>query len=102
MALALFKRRHNVPPQTGQRFTQTFTHNFGRKVRIADAAINGFKLEFTNADHHVHIAEVDIDAKIVGNNVVEYTIEMLLRDRSGNIDDPYSGYIQVLIIASVD
>jgi hypothetical protein len=101
MALAFQVQRHNIESTTGSSINQSGSFTFNRPVRTAEVALNGFRLEFNNEDHHVHVAEVDINRGSISNATVNYTYQFLLRDRSGNIDDPYEGYVQVLIIADL-
>jgi hypothetical protein len=88
-----FPSRRDFDQQIGRAVT------FSRNVRTVGAAINGFNLTFNNGDHHLLQAKVDINPLTVRDRTVTFTVNLLVRDGSGNIDDPYSGYVDVLLIA---
>ena len=63
--------------------------------------LRSFEVQYNNGDHHVLQERMQLE--IVGNSggVVEIQATFLLRDGSGNIDDPYSGSMEAVIIADV-
>ncbi|MGF1476762.1 MAG: hypothetical protein ACFB6S_14485 [Geminicoccaceae bacterium] len=71
---------------------------FSATVQKAEAMLKGFNIRYTNGDHHILEQEIDLDTRIVGNTV-EVSADFLLRDGSGNIDDPYTGWVQAVVIA---
>jgi hypothetical protein len=77
--------------------------NFSSRVLNAGAAINGWSIEFTNDDHPVLKQKINIlDTQLERNgNSVSVPVEFLLRDNSGNIDDPFKGYVDVMFVAEV-
>jgi hypothetical protein len=75
---------------------------FPSHVQRADAALRSFNVGFTNDDHHLFRHEVKITGVFVNLTRVDVTVEYLLRDKSGNIDDPYDGTVDVLVIAECD
>lgn len=83
---------------------ETGSVNFRSRVRRAGFAINGFKMKFTDKDHHLWHEEINIEESNIqiSNTNVSFPVSFLLRDSSGNIDDRYEGYVDVLVIAEVD
>ena len=43
--------------------------------------------------------EVDLDITRISGNAVTVAADFLLRDGSGNIDDPFSGFVQAVVVA---
>ena len=82
-------------------------HNvsFGEnRVQNAWAILQGFDLHYQGShDHHVLRESVNLYTGISLSSLgtVDVTIEILLRDGSGNIDDPYAGKITFLVIADL-
>ena len=101
MAIQFKAGKVNFDASTGRQrepLTVTFP---GRTVRSANAALKGFNIEFTNGDHEIVRQEIDIDVIGVVGEAVNLSVDFLLRDSSGNIDDPYKGSVEVLVIADV-
>jgi hypothetical protein len=74
---------------------------FGSRVVRGEAALKGFNVQFNNGDHHFLREEVDIDVAAIQNNTVQVAVDLVLRDNSGTFDDPYSGSVELLVIADV-
>jgi hypothetical protein len=70
-------------------------------VRGAQVALQGFQMEFTDADHHIGTQRLVISGPEVSGNVVGFTAFLLFRDKSGTIDDRYSGFAEYLVAADV-
>ncbi len=87
-----------VPRGTGRRSIEA-TVRFGAPVRRANVALNGFKLDFASADHHINIVEADTDLVAIDGNTVRIRVECNYADK--NFDDPFSGYVTALVIAEV-
>jgi hypothetical protein len=87
-----------IPSGTGRRSIER-SARFGSPVRRANVALNGFKLDYTNSDHHINIVEVDTDIVAIDGYTVRFRVECNYADR--NFDDPYSGYVTALVIAEV-
>jgi hypothetical protein len=87
-----------VPSGTGRRSING-TATFGSNVRRANVAVNGFKLDYVNSDHHINIVEIDTDVVNVSANDVEFRVECDYSDK--NFDDPYRGSVSILVIADV-
>jgi hypothetical protein len=102
MAIAFRRVTLNFDPTSGQEQVQTGTAVFGSTVRSAQGALNGFDVQFNGGDHHLKRVKVDIDDNVARNgSSATVTVRYLLRDNSGNIDDVYSGKVDVLVIADV-
>ncbi|MGH8905024.1 MAG: hypothetical protein ACRD0K_00520 [Egibacteraceae bacterium] len=91
----------NFPTLAGGPQRQTSFAVFGTAVRVANTAIKGFDIFYGNGDHHVLRQQVDIDVLSINNNVVNFAVDLVLRDSSGNFDDPFGGSVEVLVIADV-
>src|SRR5207248_11386459 len=76
-----------------------------KQVPILQAALVGFDIHFDNGEHPVN--RLEIQATGVGivpdtrDTEAQATVRFLIRDASGNIDDPFSGVVEVLFIAEV-
>ncbi len=82
----------------GQMETEFRAASFVRPVRRAEAILKGFELRYTNGDHHILKEQVALSTRINGNTV-EVRADVLLRDGSGNIDDPFDGWVDAVVIA---
>ena len=83
--------------------------NVARSVTIPDArailraqvAINGFAINYTHKDHHVRSLLIDTDLLRISNETeVEFQVQVALKDKKP--DDPYEGWVSVLVIAEVE
>ncbi len=90
-------------PGTGgsERQSNAVTVHFARRLRRADVALQGFRLRFDNGDHHVLEQEVSVRVERFENDAVTVRAEVGLRD-SGGFDDPYSGFVQALVIVETE
>jgi hypothetical protein len=77
-------------------------HTFGRRVRKATAAINGFELYFPQGDHHVRNILVGCDAIIddAANGTVTARIKLKFADK--NYDAPVDGWVTIVLLVEVD
>jgi hypothetical protein len=91
----------NFDPTAGQVQTQFTTAVFNGTVRRAEVALKSFDIGYTNADHHVLREVIQANIAAIQNNTVRVRVDYLFRDSSGNIDDPYNGSVDVLVIAEV-
>lgn len=89
----------NIPSGTGRRSIEG-TANFPAKVLRASVALNGFKLDYVNSDHHINIVEADTDIVSISDNVVRFRIQCNYADK--NFDDPYRGYVTATVIAQIE
>lgn len=90
----------NYPPTTGRRQRAQTTVVFSGPVRAAQAAIKGYSVNYNNGDHHILQMEFDLDTSISANTVTVFG-DFVFRDSSGFFDDPYSGWINFVVIADV-
>jgi hypothetical protein len=94
--------RVNFPATTGRDQTVNSFADFNSTVKTAQVAINGFDTTYRNGDHHLGELRVDCSSSpTFSGRRVDFSINFLLRDFSGNIDDPFSGWVDALVIADV-
>jgi hypothetical protein len=98
MTLQLREGTLNFPPTTGRRQRAQVTVVFASAVRMAQAAIKGYNVSYNNGDHHILELEIDLDTTITSNTVTVFG-DFVFRDSSGFFDDPYSGWINFVVIA---
>lgn len=99
MSLAFKTVSVSIPRGTGRRsIVRKVT--FPSKVRTAQAALNGFKLDYADSDKHINVVEADVDRLSISGSTVEVRVECSYADR--NFDDPYSGYVTALVIAELE
>src|SRR5688572_11576763 len=103
MAMAFQMVRLDYDPTSGQTQTEGGTAVFDGTVRSFGLAVGGWDMEFTNGDHHVRRQRIEIDEKKAAKhlNTVTFSADFLLADNSGDIDDPFKGYVDVLVIADI-
>ena len=97
--------RFTFPSQSGAPQSQVQTLSFPTVVRSAAAAINGFRIGFTSSDHHLFRKEVDASTQITSGDEgpeVLVRVNFALRDKSGVFDDPYEGFVDVVLIVDRD
>ncbi|WP_280261669.1 hypothetical protein [Nocardia abscessus] len=95
-----FKRQRVTFPEVEDepQFKEVWFH-FPATVWTADCAINGFNIGFTRSDRELHWLNVDTHMGVIQNSSVKVRVDFGLRDKSGYYDDPYRGYVDVLVIA---
>lgn len=71
---------------------------FPKTVWKAESAINGFDIGFTRSDRELHWMRIDSHVGEINGNTVKVRVDFRLRDKSGTYDDPYEGYVDVLVI----
>jgi hypothetical protein len=97
-----FKEEHIVFDRTaGSAQREPFTATFSRNIRTAEAVLKGFNIKYSNGDHHLLQQQIDIDITSISNNSVKGSVDFILRDSSGHYDDPYEGWVQIVIIADL-
>jgi hypothetical protein len=91
------------PSVTGKRQVQIRRLEFGRPIKpdTAFAMLAGFEIQYNNGDHHILQEQIQVEVNGINGTSVDVAATFLLRDGSGNIDDPYSGFISALVIADV-
>jgi hypothetical protein len=90
MALQLRENALIFPPTTGRRQRAQTTVSLPSTVRSAQAIMKGFNV--------ILELEMDLDTTIFANNVTVVG-NFVFRDSSGTFDDPYSGWINFVVIA---
>ncbi|WP_447970580.1 hypothetical protein [Nitrospira sp. M1] len=88
-----------IPNGTGRRSIEG-NASFNSSVKRASVALNGFKLDYENSDHHINVVEADTDTVTISGNTVKFRVECHYADK--NFDDSYSGYVTALVIADVE
>ena len=103
MATVIQKLVFSFPSVTGRRQVQIRRLEFGRPIKLdsAFAMLAGFEIQYNNGDHHVLQEQIQVEVNGINGTSVDVAATFLLRDGSGNIDDPYSGFISALVIADV-
>ena len=101
MAIKMVKENFAFPSVTGPQQLQTRQINFGGTVQNVAVILQGFNLQYDKGDHHILEESVEVGGFVLPNGVVEVTAFLLLRDGSGNIDDPYSANIDAVVLADV-
>jgi hypothetical protein len=94
--------RVTFPRHVGSTNTANGFCSFPTPITSACIALNGFDVNFMNGDHHLLELKIDgSNAATIRNDrkTVDFSIAILLRDNSGNIDDPYQGWVDILVIA---
>ena len=99
MAIEFRTSSVGIPNGTGRR-SIAGSATFGSPVIKATVALNGFKLDYANSDHHINIVEADTDIVSISGSTVNFRVECNYADK--NLDDPYSGYVTALVIAEVE
>jgi hypothetical protein len=89
----------DIPKSQGDDCSNDFVFVFppNSVVTRADVAIKGFELKFTGNDHHLYREMVKLTSFINGNTV-KVVAKAGLRDKSGEYDDDYEGWVEVLVI----
>jgi hypothetical protein len=101
MALQFREVSVEFDPTSGSTQHQTVTAVFDGQVQRATVALKGFNIRYNNGDHN--LLEELVDPFVIGtnNNTVTAQVDFLLRDSSGNVDDPFSGSVALLVLADV-
>jgi len=86
-------------PVTGKEQVLVGHVDFTLPVTRAQTFLTGFISEFDNGDHHIFAHNIITSVDHIEDSKVFVKVNYLLRDDSGNIDDPYSGAVHVAVIA---
>jgi hypothetical protein len=89
-------------PTAGQIQNLTMrTPPFRGNVVRAQAMLKGFDIRYTNGDHHILREEINLNVSLdaAHPNTVLVQANFLLRDDSGNLDDPFAGRVEAVVIA---
>jgi hypothetical protein len=99
MALEMREVTMNFDFTSGIEQRQESTAVFNAPVEQAQTMLKGFSIQYGNGDHHILKQEIALDVVSINNNTVTVAANFLLRDDSGNIDDPFGGFVQAVVIA---
>lgn len=99
MPIDFRRTRINFDPTSGREQRETGAVVFSSQVRRAEAALNGYSITYNNGDHNILAQKIDVDVPRISGNTVFVDVNFLLRDSSGNIDDPFSGFVDVTVVA---
>jgi hypothetical protein len=83
----------------GQR-TATRAFDFPSRVISAESFVNGFNIGFDNDEHPLLRTEVNTRVDSIVDRRVTVFAVFSIRDNSGNFDDPYSGFVDVVVVAN--
>ena len=90
----------DVPETKGTEATKTVTVSFqGRNVVSAEVLLKGFDVKFVDAEHAFHEQKVRFDNLRINGESVTFDTHLLVRDNTGNMDDPYAGTVDYVVIA---
>lgn len=92
----------SISTPRGQVQSETGAVVFPSRLLRAEVAINGFDVQYADGDHHVFRQIVDARIENIQDRTVFFRVDFLLRDSSGNIDDPFRGRVDVLVIADIE
>ena len=99
MPIDFRRTRVTFDPTRGREQRETGAVVFPSAVQRAEAAVNGYAITYNNGDHHILAQKIDVDPPRIVNNTVFVDVNFLLRDSGGNIDDPFSGFVDVMVVA---
>ncbi len=100
MALQFKEGWITFPATTGQRQRLSQTVSFTGPVNAYQVVMKGYNIRYDDGDHHILELELDLDSTVSGTDVT-VTGDFVLRDSSGNYDDPYEGWMNFVVIADV-
>src|SRR5215510_4950187 len=100
--MAVDFRHTHVPFDTSAGIPQksSRTVNFGKTVNRADAAIKGFRIQYTQGDNEFAFQRIAVQNVVIANQTVTFEVLFELRDETG-WGHAYEGAVEVLVIADV-
>jgi hypothetical protein len=101
MAIEFKVVRVEFPPTKGIEQRVQAQATFSGPVRLAQVALQGFELGYTDNDHHIWTQRLVLSGPQISGNAVGFTAFLLFRDKSGTIDDRYGGFAEYLVAADV-
>lgn len=102
MSLAFQTANVTFPTTRDKMQTLNGQATFNTNVKLADAAIKGFNIQFVGSDHNFYLGEVNVREVKFSGNLVKFIVDLGLRDFSGDWDNNYSGWVNVLVTADVE
>jgi hypothetical protein len=97
MPIDFQERRISFAADNGGPRTQEVRFEFPSRVNRAHALVNGFNIGFVNSEHPLRSVEVNTRTRIDEEDV-DVVATFALRDNSGNFDDRYSGFVDVVVL----
>ena len=101
MALQFKEGWITFPPATGRRQRGSSTVTFSGTIRAFQVVMKGYNIRYDNVDHRILELELDLDSSRRGSTVT-VNADFVLRDSSGNFDDPYEGWMNFVVMADVN
>jgi len=98
MAVAFATKVVEIPRGKGRKDVRSFV-TFNSNVKDAVVTLNGFKLDFVDADHRISVCEVVVEKSSVAGTTVNFNVRCTYADE--NYNDSYNGSVAVTIIADV-
>jgi hypothetical protein len=72
---------------------------FGSLVKQAQVALRGFSMQLKH-EKKIQEITVEVDDVVVESNSVSFQASFGIKDGSGHFDDPFSGNVSALVIAT--
>src|SRR5688572_4177850 len=91
-------RQIPVPGGTGVK-NMSGVVRFPGDVQSADCAIKSYAFDYTNSDHHINV--IQVLASVVETPADRVQFQVICHYADQNFDDPYTGLVEVLIVANV-
>lgn len=101
MALQFREGWITFSPATGRRQRASRTVTFSGNINAYQVVLKGYNIRYDNGDHHILELELDLDSSRSGNSIT-VNGDFVLRDSSGNFDDPYEGWMNFVVMADVN
>lgn len=92
-----FPPSHGPGPQVQNKVVPFGVFNVTRANVVLTGTDFGFSQ--SDGDHHLGQVNIKVDSTLVGNNQVQVTATLGVRDWSGNFDDDYEGTVYFAVIA---
>ena len=101
MALEFREGWITFPAATGRRQRASRTVTFSGTINAYQVALKGYNIRYDDTAHHILELELDLDSTRSGNTIT-VNGDFVLRDSSGNFDDPYEGWMNFVVMADVN
>jgi hypothetical protein len=98
MPIDFQEQRITFPAATGGPRTGNHRFEFPSRVTKARSFVNGFNIGFVNSEHPLRSVEINTRVDAVDEEDVDVVATFALRDNSGNFDDRYQGFIDVVVV----
>jgi len=93
-------QEHRITFDSNSGGPRNATHRFEFPSRVTKARsfLNGFHIGFTDSQHPLRSVEINTRINEIDEEDVEVFAVFALRDNSGNFDDRYGGFIDVVVV----